>query len=134
MRYRCENPNDSAYHNYGGRGIKVCPEWQRFETFQEFAQSRGYTNDLTIERVDVDADYSPQNCKFITIAEQARNRRDTVWISPSKSLPEFCEEYGLDYHKVWCTLRLKWELESKDPALWNAILQMNRPNGFGKYF
>lgn len=82
MIYRCENPHCKAYKNYGGRGIKVCDEWRKdFTSFYNWAMSNGYKEDLSIERIDVNGDYCPENCKFIPILEQAKNKTNTIWIT-----------------------------------------------------
>lgn len=80
MRQRCENKNKSNYKYYGGRGIKVCDEWRDFNNFREWAMSTGYDPDAkrgiyTIERIDVDGNYCPENCTWVTIAEQQKNHR-----------------------------------------------------------
>ena len=72
MRKRCNNPNCAAYKNYGGRGIKVCDRWSKFANFYE---DMGEPNGLTIERVDNDGDYCPENCKWIPLEEQGKNKR-----------------------------------------------------------
>lgn len=81
MRQRCSNPNDTDYRLYGGRGIKVCDEWNKsFETFAEWALSSGYQVGLSIDRIDVNGNYEPDNCRFITMFEQASNKRNNVFI------------------------------------------------------
>lgn len=76
MRVRCSNKNDREYKHYGGRGIQVCPEWRdSFEAFRDWALANGYQDDLTIDRIDVDKDYSPDNCRFITRSENNKTRR-----------------------------------------------------------
>ena len=77
MRQRCENPNHTAFKDYGARGIQVCEEWCNFEAFYAWAMANGYRRDLTIERKDLNKGYCPSNCIYITRAEQNRNTRRT---------------------------------------------------------
>ncbi len=79
MRGRCSNPKNMGYHNYGGRGISVCDEWQEYKAFEDWADAHGYASDLEIDRIDVDGNYEPENCRFVTRKENARNLRTTVW-------------------------------------------------------
>lgn len=75
MRNRCRNQNVPCYPYYGGRGISVCEEWQAFEPFYDWAMANGYAETLTLDRIDVDGDYNPSNCRWITRKEQMNNTR-----------------------------------------------------------
>ena len=76
MRARCNNPNHSRYKDYGGRGIRICAEWNRFDAFREWALINGYREDLTLDRMDNDKGYEPSNCRWATYKEQRHNRRN----------------------------------------------------------
>ena len=82
MKKRCCNPNMKIYKYYGGRGIKVCDEWRNsFQAFYDWAMANGYNpsaprGETTIDRIDVNGDYCPKNCRWVSIAEQQRNKRN----------------------------------------------------------
>lgn len=97
MRTRCRDKKNPIY---GGRGIKVCAEWEDYPTFAKWAKEHGYEQNLTIDRIDVDGDYCPENCRWIPMPEQSRNKRGTLYLTHegiTKPLIEWCEEYGIKY-------------------------------------
>lgn len=77
MKQRCENPNSTAYRDYGAKGVRVCQEWHDFERFYEWMMSQGYKPGLTIDRKDNAKGYGPDNCRLATRAEQNRNTSRT---------------------------------------------------------
>lgn len=101
MNKRCHNKNEPDYELYGGRGIKICNEWlgkNGFQNFYNWAISHGYRDDLTIDRIDVNGDYCPENCRWVTWREQARNKRNNVWITyngETKIIAEWARELGI---------------------------------------
>ncbi len=77
MKNRCSSPNNHAYSRYGGRGITVCEEWADYLSFKQWALSHGYCDNLTIDRVDVNGNYCPENCRWATYSEQNSNQTNT---------------------------------------------------------
>ena len=103
MNNRC-NPDHTSATRYGKRGIRICDEWHDYTVFAEWARNNGYRDDLTIERKDVNGDYCPENCTWISLSKQARNRRTTHWVDYNgerMSLAEACERAGLPYKQVF---------------------------------
>lgn len=77
MRNRCNNPNRAAYKWYGGKGVKVCEAWNDYENFKEWAISNGYSDDMTIDRIDPDKDYCPENCRWLSRSDNSKARQGT---------------------------------------------------------
>lgn len=120
MKCRCCNSNHPSYKNYGKRGISVCEEWKRsYTNFKVWAILHGYSEQLELERVNVNQGYSPENCKWITHYEQTLNRRDTLYVVFGNTvikLQDLCNEQGINKNTVnsW---RYSGNLEEKLSAL-----------------
>ena len=129
MNTRCNNPNRDHYQWYGGKGIKVCEEWRKFENFYDWAMASGYREGLTIERIDINKDYEPSNCKWITLKEQSFNKANTRWLTlngKTQSLTKWAEEIGLPVKTLQTRInKYKWSDEKAlttplDPNKWKS--------------
>lgn len=104
MKRRCYCPQDKRYDRYGGRGITVCDEWRDdFNAFYKWALENGYSEDLTIDRIDNNKGYSPDNCRWADTTTQNRNRSCTIKITignSTRNLSEWCEIFDLDYKTI----------------------------------
>lgn len=110
MKNRCENSNRPKYKDYGGRGISVCEEWHDAKTFCKWALENGYEEGLQIDRIDVNGNYEPSNCRWVTPKENSRNRRNTVYLTingETKSVVEWCENTRLNFNTVYWWVRRK---------------------------
>lgn len=115
MRNRCCNKNVPGYHLWGGRGVSVCEEWQTFERFFEWAVSHGYEESLTIDRLDNNGNYSPENCRWVTMKEQSLNRRSNSYLTyngVTKHLSEWDADIGAARSgRVRARLNAGWTVE-----------------------
>ena len=115
MVYRCTVPTNKAYKWYGARGIRVCDAWMTYEGFREWVLQTRPEEEYTVERIDVNGDYCPENCIWIPRGEQARNRTSCVLIEHNgvrKPLFAWCAELGLDYKRVHNRMyKLGWGFE-----------------------
>ena len=116
MKIRCYNENSPSYVNYGGRGIKVCEEWLNdFMTFYKWAMANGYKKGLSIDRIDVNGNYEPNNCRWVSMKVQQNNRRNNHYITyrgETHTLMEWSEITGINYDCLKTRINtLKWSIE-----------------------
>lgn len=110
MKARCSNPNGKGFHNYGGRGIVVCPRWRSFENFMNDMGS-SFLPSLELERINIHGNYEPSNCTWISHATQQRNKRSNhpvVINGVSKTLIEWSEETGIKANTILTRIRRGW--------------------------
>lgn len=104
MNERCYNKNNKRYKDYGGRGIKICDEWLKDNTrFFNWALNNGYNDNLTIDRIDVNGNYEPNNCRWTTLQQQNRNTRRNRYFTingVTKCLKDWCTHYNVPCNTV----------------------------------
>lgn len=114
MKGRCFNPNDKSFHNYGGRGITVCDEWANdFASFRDWSYANGYQEGLSIDRIDNEKNYAPNNCRWTTRRVQANNRRTNkiyTFNGKTQNVAQWASELGIKHHTLLLRLQ-KWPLE-----------------------
>jgi hypothetical protein len=128
MKQRCTNPNVPAYHHYGGRGIRVCPEWAG--SFVRFLADMGAAPPgHSLDRIDVNGHYEPSNCRWATAEQQQRNRRNSVSVDfngQKVAMPELAARFGLNRGTLAARLRLGWPIEV---ALSAPVVAQRGPRG-----
>lgn len=131
MKDRCCNKKDKSYHYYGGRGIKICDEWMHdFMNFHNWAVTHGYRDDLSIDRIDNDGNYEPDNCRWVTMKEQVKNKRYSnkghliTYGGKTQNIKEWSIELGIPYRTVQM-----WIYRNAKPfdELIKKYLSSNRP-------
>lgn len=109
MKQRCENKDNKIY---GGRGIQVCEEWKNdFQSFYDWAMSNGHTDELTIDRIDVNGNYEPSNCRWVPMKTQQNNRRNNHLVkinNEEKTLSEWSTIYNISINTIRTRLSRKW--------------------------
>ncbi len=120
MKGRCYNPNNQDYYNYGGRNIKVCKEWRNnFSSFYKWAINNGYSQSLSLDRIDNNRNYSPKNCRWATNLEQANNKRNNIiieWNGVTDTISNWSKKTGINkeclrsrYYNNWDSERMLTE-------------------------
>ena len=119
MLARCSNPNNKKYQDYGARGIVVCPEWHSFPNFVEWSYSYGYDEnseygECTIDRIDVNGNYEPNNCRWVDLKIQGNNKRNNVLIEyngENHTITEWSEKLNIPRHTIENRFRRGYPLE-----------------------
>lgn len=116
---RCTKETTHEYENYGGRGIKVCDEWLDFNKFYDWAVENGYTESrdrksCTLDRIDVNGNYEPSNCRWVSMKTQQRNRRNNVLLTykgETHCIAEWAEMLGMQAQTIGKRLQAGWSVE-----------------------
>lgn len=122
LHQRCSNPKDAEFHNYGGRGIAVAPEWREAAPFLEWAKANGYGDGLELDRIDNDGPYSPANCRWTTRRKNCNNKRNTIfleWDGRQWALADLARRYGIDpgvLHSRLFTVKMPLEMALSLPV------------------
>lgn len=119
MKKRCNNPNNLDYYLYGARGIKVCDEWQKFESFCEWALANGYDGTAeygkcTIDRIDSNGNYCPENCRWVDSKVQNRNKSNNRYLTlngETKLATDWSKELGIPLSTISTRLKRGWSEE-----------------------
>ena len=114
MLERCEYKKHKHFSNYGGRGIAVCDEWHDYTKFRDWAVKNGYSTELTLDRINFDAGYSPNNCRWATIKQQQNNKRNNrfiTWNGQTKTMAEWSEIMGMNHTTLKKRLNSHWPVE-----------------------
>lgn len=114
MRARCQNPKSTAYFKYGARGITVCDEWQDFTNFAKWAKENGYDENLSIDRIDNNGSYTPENCRWTTPRVQGNNTRRNVFLvynGEKKTMTEWCRFLNVPVSRVKERLKKGWSVK-----------------------
>lgn len=114
IRERCNNPNTNRHHIYHDKGISICEEWNDFTNFSNWAMENGYEDGLTIDRIDVNGNYEPSNCRWATQKEQANNKSNSRYLSfngETHTLGEWASITGISLRTIWKRLDSGWSVE-----------------------
>ena len=139
MKQRCYNPNTSRYKVYGGRGIKVCPRWLGEQGFKNFIADMGprpkntRQREWSVDRIDSDKDYSPENCRWARSGEQARNMRRNVFVylwGNKYCVTDACKIFGINKKSFW-TYHYRHEENNAEDNFANYLVHLGTKEVYG---
>lgn len=128
MKYRCYNSNSDEYETYGGRGIRICKEWNlNFRKFYDWAMNNGYEDNLTIDRINVNGNYTPENCRWTTMKVQENNKRNNRIIeykNKMQTISQWADDIGTRKEVIYYRLNHGWSVER---ALTQPVKKRKKP-------
>lgn len=127
MKQRCTNPNHCKYKNYGGRGVRITDEWNSFSVFYKWAIENGYEENLTLDRINSNGNYEPNNCRWVKQKQQQNNRTNNRIIEidgVSHTLSEWSEISGICLKTIWGRLKKGWS--AKEAIFKEAVIGHNQ--------
>ena len=114
IKQRCTNPNYHSYADYGGRGITVCDEWLEFEPFRDWALANGYRDDFTIDRIDSNGSYTPENSRWASMRTQQNNKRNNrklTYNGITRTVPEWARITNIPVTAIYKRMKHNWPAE-----------------------
>ena len=115
MKQRCETSKQKKFvRDYQNRGIKICKEWHDFSVFQKWALENGYKENLSIDRIDNNKGYFPENCRWVDNLIQANNKRNNHWLTynnKTQTIAQWARELGMNYNTLDQRIRMGWSVE-----------------------
>ena len=119
MKQRCDNPNNPSYGNYGAKGVSICPEWYDYSVFRDWAWDNGYSDELSIDRIDVTGNYEPANCRWADNKTQANNTRRNRFLNfrgEKRTMSQVADILGVSYSTIQHRVERGQPLEGTDAA------------------
>lgn len=117
IKSRCYTETECSYKYYGGKGVKVCDEWlgkEGFTNFYEWSMNNGYSDDLTIDRIDYDGNYSPDNCRWVNMITQQNNKSSNhrlTYNGETHTISEWSKIYNIPYDRLQARIKRGWSIE-----------------------
>lgn len=133
MKQRCSNPNATKYEIYGGKGIEVCNEWLDFMNFYNWAMANGYNDNLSIDRIDGNKGYTPENCRWVTYKVQGNNTEQNhilTYKGKTQNVTQWAEELGIDSNTLNTRISRGWNIEK---ALTTPVMQELERDNKGRF-